>query len=96
VASPAPSFGLAIEQESKYTTDGYSLINRASGEAIPADEPVFIFRARDPYLLSVLTYYLAHVNDPAHQVAVERAIQRVQAWQTANPNKMKEEPDTQI
>lgn len=90
-----PPFGLPIEQESKYTTDGYSLINRASGEAIPHDEIVVTFRARDKYLLATLAYYVAHINDPAHQVAMARVIRRVQDWQNANPGMMKE-PDTAI
>lgn len=89
-----PEFGLPIEQESKYTTDGYFIINRATGKPIPHDEVVCVFRAQDPYLLATLAYYAAHISDPAHQVAIERLINRVQAWQRANPHRVKQEPDT--
>jgi hypothetical protein len=35
-----------------------ALVNRHTGEAIPDDEPVMVFRARDIHARSVITHYL--------------------------------------
>jgi hypothetical protein len=60
---------MLISQEPKYdvTPEG-RIINRASGEIIPDDEPIFIFRARDTYALSVLLYYAQSLSlESEHQ-----------------------------
>lgn len=86
--------GLPVSQESKYTVNGSHIINRASGEAIPHDEPVFIFRARDKYAAGVIGDYCAQFcNDPAHAAAVEARFIQFSEWAEAHPERMKE-PDT--
>jgi hypothetical protein len=80
--------GLSPLQESKY------IVNRASGEEIPADEPVFIFRARDKWAAGVLGDYATFVEDPAHKAAVEERFIQFGEWAEAHPERMKE-PDTQ-
>lgn len=87
-------FGLSPEQEPKYTTDGYSIINRASGEAIPSDEPIFIFRARDKHACSMLGEYAEFCSDPEHAGAVIDRFIQFGEWAEAHPERMKE-PDTE-
>jgi hypothetical protein len=90
--------GLPIEQEPKYTTDGKSIINRASGEAIPHDEPVFIFRARDKFALNALNHY-RDLFEPLrrdtrqHRMAVNERCDDFYEFAINNPNRMKS-PDT--
>ena len=87
--------GLPIEQEPKYTTNGHAILNRASGEAIPADEPVFIFRARDWWAVSVLQFYGVQVADHSreHFLAVSARVDDFRRFGHANPDRMKL-PDT--
>jgi hypothetical protein len=86
--------GLSLTQEPKYTVNGSAIVNRASGEAIPADEPVFIFRARDKYAADVIGDYAAQFcTDPAHAAAVEARFIQFSEWAEAHPERMKE-PDT--
>lgn len=68
-------------------------MNRASGEEIPADEPVFIFRARDKFACSVLGDYAEMCSDPAHAAAVVARFIQFGEWADAHPERMKE-PDT--
>jgi hypothetical protein len=93
IAQPQPA-GLSPLQESKYTVNGHAIVNRASGEEIPADEPVFIFRARDKWAAGVLGDYATLVEDPAHKAAVEERFIQFGEWAEAHPERMKE-PDTQ-
>ena len=69
-------------------------MNRASGEAIPADEPVFIFRARDAHAMYALRDYLCRLPlGTAHRMTVERRVMDFFDFKAANPGRMKE-PDT--
>ena len=47
--------------EPKYQIVGDKIVNRASGEAIPEDEPVIIFRARDVHAAGLI-----REDGPAH------------------------------
>lgn len=83
-----------VAQEPKYTTDQEGrIINRATGQAIPDDEPVFIFRARDIHAVKALHAYLDACNDPAHIMAISARIVHFQEFQAAHPDRMKE-PDS--
>lgn len=66
--SAAPDFGLPITQEPKYTVDRVTgrIINRATGQPIPDDEPIMIFRAKDIHARKVISYYVNLVtqDDP--------------------------------
>ncbi len=86
--------GLSLEQEPKYTVRGGKIFNRASGEAIPDDEPVFIFRARDKQAAYALISYLTVCVDPEHVSAVTKRIQDFCRFENQHPSRMKE-PDTQ-
>jgi hypothetical protein len=80
-------------QEPKYETG--QIINRASGEVIPQDEPVMIFRARDVYSIDVLKAYHDMVIDEDHRVAIELRIQQFTQFKEQNPDRMKY-PDTDV
>jgi len=91
-SEPVASEGLPLAQEPKYTVNGSAIVNRASGEAIPADEPVFIFRARDKHAVSALRQYLYLVRG-THSAAVAQRIRDFNDFYSAHPERMKE-PDT--
>jgi hypothetical protein len=57
--TPVADWGLSEQQEPKYGIDGRTarIINRATGQPIPDDEPVIIFRAKDDMALEALTAY---------------------------------------
>lgn len=81
-------------QDPKYriSPDG-RIVNRASGELIPEDEPIFIFRARDLYAAKILLDYSELVQNPLHSRAVLRRAVDFLQFAVQNPQRMKE-PDT--
>jgi len=82
------------EQEPKYnaSVDG-RIVNRASGEAIPDDEPVFIFRARDKHAAAVLIFYRDLCEDANHKAAIQSRWEDFMRFWRESPERMKE-PDT--
>lgn len=87
---------MTINQEPKYTTNEHGkLVNRQSGEVIPDDEPVMIFRARDKRAKAAIAYYLGFCEDKTHREAVRLRLFQFEHWFQANPDRMKE-PDTQL
>jgi hypothetical protein len=56
---PSSDWGLRVQQEDKYQVDAATgrLVNTFTGAAIPDDEPVVIFRAKDAVALEALTAY---------------------------------------
>jgi len=85
--------GMTESQEPKYGIRDGRLFNRASGEFIPADEPVFIFRARDHHAMHVLAAYEYMGLGEKHAQAVAGRIRDFQRFAQTNPARMKE-PDT--
>lgn len=96
LAQPAPvqqeAAGLPRSQEPKYTVTGSHIVNRASGEAIPHDEPVFIFRARDKFAVRALLDYAARCTDN-HYAAVRKRAKDFRTFASRHPERMKK-PDT--
>lgn len=80
-------------QEPKYKIEGTSIVNRASGEAIPDDEPIFIFRARDKHALKALHAYALKVSILDHGWKAYKRIRDFKKFAKDNPERMKE-PDT--
>lgn len=93
-AAPVPAPDLPVFQESKYGYRDRHLYNRASGDFIPHDEPVFLFRARDIYAARAIGAY-ANMLQPgtSHRRAVEARAQQFAAFAPLHPDRMKE-PDT--
>jgi hypothetical protein len=69
------------------------LVNRATGEAIPDDEPVFVFRARDKHAAMALAAYHNLCADQAHRDIVQKRIEDFVRFANAHPDRMKE-PDS--
>lgn len=85
--------GLAIEQEPKYTTDGRHIVNRASKEPIPSDEPVFIFRARDIHAREALEAYACVLPQGEHRDIVCERVADFAKFAAREADRMKA-PDT--
>lgn len=96
-APAGATLGLPIAQEPKYTVTGAHIVNRATGEAVPHDEPVFVFRARDALGVRALEAYLALIGErepsSEHAEAVRGRIADFQRFAASNPARMKW-PDT--
>jgi hypothetical protein len=65
-------------------------VNRVSGEEIPDDEPVILFRARDAKALPLLKFYQELCVDDHHKQAIQDRIDEFQDFMLANPGRMKE------
>lgn len=81
-------------QEPKYAFHNGRVFNRASGEAIPLDEPVFVFRARDVHALAVLGRYASFVANDAHRATIISRVNDFRRFASEHPLRMKE-PDTE-
>lgn len=82
-----------VAQEPKYTFISGLVFNRASGEPIPLDEPVMVFRARDIHAVAMIKFYAGLVNDPHHKDIVMQRAHDFEMFRLAHPERMKE-PDT--
>jgi hypothetical protein len=83
---------LKMEQEPKYNIVKGKLINRETGNKIPDDEPIFIFRGQDAHLVKVLMEY-RKLAKGRHKKVIQTRINQVRAWQKANKDRVKE-PDS--
>lgn len=85
--------GLPTAQEPKYTVTGTHIVNRVTGEAVPHDEPVFVFRARDALGVRALEAYLALIGErepsSEHANAVRGRIADFQRFAASHPARMK-------
>lgn len=93
VAPSSP--GMPIEQEPKYGIRGNRLFNRASGEVIPSDEPVFIFRARDVNAKAHIAAYGQACLSEEHRAAVASRVLDFTRFAKSHPQRMKQ-PDTEF
>ncbi|MDN8616416.1 hypothetical protein [Variovorax ginsengisoli] len=91
----ASSSGLPLNQEPKYTVDGDSIVNRASHHRIPADEPVFIMRARDKFAAGAIYNYALDCPPGPHREAVLKRFDEFSAFAKQHPERMGE-PDTAV
>ena len=80
-------------QEPKYDVRDGRIVNRRTGQPIPDDEPIFVFRAKDRRALTALTAYYAAITNPEHAKAVAVRIESFKAFAAAHPERM-QEPDT--
>ncbi len=79
-----------MAEDRKFKFENGQFVNRVSGEPIPDDEPVIIFRARDRHALQVLNFYLRTVEDDHHKQAIRDRIGEFGAFRDANEDLMKE------
>lgn len=87
------SASVMTPQDPKYGIRNDGLYNRASGQLIPDDEPIFIFRARDSHAVNVLADYARRVKDGGHASAVWARVEDFKKFWDEHPDQMKE-PDT--
>ena len=80
-------------QEPKYGIRDKRIVNRHSGEPIPDDEPIFIFRAKDRLAVRILTAYFSAIEDPEHARAVVARLEDFKRFAREHPDRMKD-PDT--
>lgn len=86
-------------QEPKYAFVDGRVVNRASGETIPEDEPVFVLRGRDIHAVALLETYADLINasftgNAEHLEAVQARIRQFEQFCAEHPDRMKE-PDTE-
>lgn len=79
-----------MAEDRKFKFEDGQFVNRVSGEPIPGDEPVMLFRARDRHAVSVLRHYLSLATDPHHRKAIQDRIDEFEAFQQEHPERMKE------
>lgn len=79
-----------MAEDRKFKFENGRFVNRVSGEAIPDDEPVILFRARDNHAIPTLIAYLAMVTDPHHRQAVMDRLDEFSAYRAQNPDRLKE------
>lgn len=92
--------GMPVTQESKYGIRDNWLFNRSSGEFIPAEEPVFIFRARDKLALMAIFHYISLCvrfigGDHSHVKALRARAAEFEKFTKQFPTRMKF-PDTKL
>jgi len=80
-------------QEPKYDCVGGKLVNRATRDAIPDGEPVFILRAKDTCAILALQHYRELCANGDHRNIVLSRIKEFEQFRMDNPEKMGE-PDT--
>lgn len=77
-------------EDKKFKFEDGKFVNRVSGEAIPDDEPVILFRARDWHAIQVLEFYLSLAGDEHHRKAIAERLGDFKAFRDAFPARMKE------
>lgn len=77
-------------QDRKFAFRNGQFVNRVSGEPIPHDEPIIIFRARDHHSIHVLREYLTMATDEHHRQAIRDRMAEFAAYAEAHPERMKE------
>lgn len=79
------------DQEPKYQFEMGRAINRASGDAIPLDEPIMLFRARDLRAVAMIRNYLSLVRrgPQDHINAVRERLDAFEAFAREHPDRMK-------
>jgi hypothetical protein len=83
------------QQDTKYRFERGRVVNRASGDVIPLDEPIFLFRARDNHTVTGILGYRDCLRNKTHAMAVLHVAHRFEQWMYDNKAKMKE-PDTDV
>jgi hypothetical protein len=79
-----------MAEDRKFKFENGRFVNRVSGEAIPDDEPVIIFRARDRHALAVLDFYRSLADDEHHRRAITDRINEFYAFAQEHADRMKE------
>lgn len=77
--------------EQKYgVNESGQLYNRLTGSVIPADEPVFILRARDVHAVYAMQCYLEVCKVDGHKSVVRQRIGDFADFAITHPDRMRE------
>ena len=82
-----PKYDIEVADGSAY------LVNAETGEPIPKDEPVFMFRGKDARAVGTLYFYQSACEKAEHKEVVEMIIEDFEQFRKRRPELMKE-PDT--
>ncbi len=82
-------------QEPKYGIRAGRLFNRATGEHIDIDEPVFILRAKDKNAIPTLSYYASLCENERHADVILGRVADFTLFAKEYPSRMKQ-PDTDV
>lgn len=77
----------------KFELQDDKIVNQLTGKPIPDDEPVMIFRGRDPHVVPMLNYYISLSEDSDHRDALMVRREHFMLFAESNRARMKE-PDT--
>lgn len=84
--------------DSKYQIEHDMILNRKKREAIPLDEPLFLFRARDWHALGTLEDYETRCRAggccPEHMMGIAESRAEFHDFRKAYPERMKEPGST--
>ena len=75
--------------ELKYEAVDGRLVNRVTGQAIPEDEPVFIFRAKDKMAAGAMAVYRGVLPFGEHRSNVDKVIEAFREFAENKPERMK-------
>lgn len=85
---------MLYSQEPKYDAIAGQLVNRATREPIPNDEPVFVLRAKDVNAVYAIMHYRSLcLGNPDHYAAVDARVGDFLRFKEQHPDRMKK-PDT--
>lgn len=73
-------------------TPDAKLYNRKSGNVIPDDEPVMVFRARDVHAAKAIGFYRELCENAEHKAIVQDRLDDFTRFAAEHPDRMKE-PD---
>jgi hypothetical protein len=80
--------------DGKFHVKGSKIIKTSSGEVVPEDEPLMLFRARDHLALSLLVYYrrLSELDGCTdyHMAGVDARIAKFVQFANDHPERMKQ------
>ncbi len=82
-------------QDPKYVIVEGQLANVQTGEYIPSNEPIFIFRAKDIHAVGILKKYEDTCLDQEHRANIMARIAEFEAF-AADNNDLMGEPDTLV
>ncbi len=82
-------FGMPESQEPKYGIRDNRIYVRASGEFIPFEEPIFLFRAKDDLAVNALIGYRNLCMNDEHVKIVDKRISAFLDFADKYPNRMK-------
>ncbi len=82
-------------QEPKYDAIDGKIVNRATGQPIPDDEPIFILRGKDLKAAKALRAYHMTCENVEHRKVVAQRIEDFERFAQEHPDRMKL-PDTRL